>query len=203
MAQYPYIIEHSSSSTIVALSDTEVGKVMLPSNLRFVDAHTGKEVDFLNEMPKLENEAAALQYANSINGLMPAFIRLQSWQAQDGQTHDMMVMERLYPLPAHHFDVQVRMAMMQEFEKKMEQLHDNNFVHGDLMRPTNYFTRGNMEWMFGNIVQTESGLRLIDAGFGTICKKENIKLFVSILIREREEIAYFRKYYLKEAALED
>jgi hypothetical protein len=50
--------------------------------------------------------------------------------------------------------------------------------------------------MFQNIVQTESGLRLIDAGFAKMRTKENIEDFVGILFRERDEIEYFSAYYL-------
>jgi tRNA A-37 threonylcarbamoyl transferase component Bud32 len=86
--------------------------------------------------------------------------------------------------------------MMQVFEQKMKELHDFQFVHGDFMRPTNYFTRGNREWMFGNILQTETGLRLIDAGFSKVYNKENAEEYVHILIRERDEILVFKDYYL-------
>ncbi len=190
-------LESSSTSILIALSETEVGKVILPNNLVFVEVHTGKTVDFLNDPPKFEKEMAALRYANAINDLMPKFIRKQLWQTEGGEALDMLVMERLYPLPIHHFDCQVRKEMIGQFEEKLEELHKNLFVHGDLMRPTNFFNRGDKEWMFRNIVQTESGLRLIDAGFGTIANKGNISLFASILIRERDEIKCFREYYLE------
>ncbi len=181
---------------MVALSDTEIGKVVLPDQLVLVNAVTGEPVDFGGEKPSVAKEALALQYANSINDLMPRFVGKQTWQDEDGTAHDMLVMERLYPLPIHHFELPVRQEMMKLFEEKMKELHDNQFVHGDFMRPTNYFTRGNLEWMFNNIVQTESGLRLIDAGFAIICKRDNIEMFVHILFRERNEIGYFREYYL-------
>jgi hypothetical protein len=193
---FPYVLESSSNTLIIALSPTEIGKVMLPNNLQFVDANTGKPVDFLNEQPTFEDEVAALIYANAINDLMPKFIRKDRWQTTDGKEHDMLVMERLYPLPIHHFDRAIRTEMMMQFAAKLKELHENRFVHGDLMRPTNFYTRGNQEWMFKNIVQTKEGLRLIDAGFGKVLTRDNIKLFVHTELRERAEVDYFREYYL-------
>ncbi len=193
---FPHILEHSSNTLIIALSPTEIGKVMLPNHLQFVDANTGEPVDFLNEQPTFEDEVAALIYANSINDLMPKFIRKDRWQTTEGKEHDMLVMERLYPLPIHHFDHAIRNEMMQQFEAKLKELHENHFVHGDLMRPTNFYTRGDQEWMFKNIVQTEEGLRLIDAGFGKILTRANIELFVHTQFREQAEVGYFKEYYL-------
>jgi hypothetical protein len=193
--KYPKILEESANHIIVAVSDTEIGKILLPSPYTWVDTETGKPVDFMNERRTLDDEIKALRFANAINDVMPEFIRKDTWQAKDGKEHEMMVMERLYILPIHHFDLPTRTLMMAEFAEKMTKLHDNYFVHGDFMRPTNYFNRGDLAWIFNNIVQTNAGLRLIDAGFGTICKKDNIKQFVSIMFREREEIGYFKEYY--------
>ncbi len=197
MIPHQQILERSTNCVIIALSETEIGKVILPSPYIWVESHTGKPVDFFNEKPSINKEITALKFANTLNDLMPKFIRKQTWKDdEEDKEYDMMVMERLYVLPIHHFDVETRTSMMETFEEKMKELHDGLFVHGDFMRPTNYYTRGNLEWMFQNIVQTSRGLRLIDAGFGTICKKANIKEFVSILMRERDEIGYFKKYYL-------
>jgi hypothetical protein len=191
------ILTQTDNTIIVALSDTEIGKVILPNNVQFVDAKTGKPVDLFGDtMPTLKKEMAALQYANSVNDLMPQFIKTQTWQSENGAEYDMMVMERLYPLPFNHFDVPMRETMMSVFEKKLVELHKNQFVHGDLVRPTNFFTRGNKAWMFSNVIQTQNGLRLIDAGFGTICNNKNIDLYVSILMRERLEIEDLKAYYL-------
>ncbi len=192
----PTILESSSNSIIVALSETEIGKVVLPNRLQWVDVKTGERLDLANDGPTAEKEAEALQFANRINDLMPKFIRAQKWEMEDGAEHGMLVMERLFPLPIHHFDLPVRTEMMERFEEKMRELHKNGFVHGDCMRPTTVFNRGDEEWMFRNIVQTESGLRLIDAGFGNIRGRVDIRMFVGIQIREEREIGYFREYYL-------
>ena len=195
------IIEENQNAIVIALSDTEVGKVILPNNLVWVNAKTGKPVDLFGkeEEPSFEKEIQALQYANTINNLFPTFIRNDEWQTEDGKTHNMIVMERLYILPAHHFDLETRKLMMSDFEVKIKELHDKFFVHGDFCRPTNYFTRGNFEWMFKNIVQTEKGLRLIDTGFSKYLPTEkNTRMLVSCLLEERQDIKLFRHYYLEE-----
>lgn len=196
------ILKNTGNSIIVALSDTTIGKVVLPNPLTFVDLATGKPVK-LGKDPTLEDEMATLIYANTINDLLPKFIQKQTWEEEkteeneENKIHDMMVMERLYPLPIHHFDLSTRKIMFEEFETKIKELHDNDFVHGDFLRPTNYFTRNNREWMFANVIQTESRLRLIDTGFSKIQNKDNIREFYHILFREREEIDYFKSYYFE------
>lgn len=112
----------------MALSETELGKVILPNQLQFVDVETGRVLKTPDDAePTVQHEAAAL--------------------------------------------------------------------HGDLMRPTRFFNRDDKPWIFKNIVQTATGLRLIDAGFGKIGNTENLKMVVSIMFREREELKCFEGYY--------
>ena len=194
------ILEQNSSSIIIALSDTEIGKVILPNTMIWVDAKTKEPSSFFNSLdkPTHERDMEALKQANTINSLLPAFIRSDTWQADDGTIHKMIVMERLYALPIHHFDTTTRTLMMVAFEAQMKELHDNFFVHGDFCRPTNYMTRGNYEWMFKNIVQTAQGLRLIDTGFSKyIPREKDTKTLVHCLIDEQDDIKVFRRYYLE------
>ncbi|MEN9609441.1 MAG: hypothetical protein RLZZ628_255 [Bacteroidota bacterium] len=197
MVTYPTFLEKSIFSMLVALSGTEVGKVVLPNSVEFIDVATGKPVTWLKPKPSLEDEIRMLQSANRINDLMPKFIRQQMWQSvDDGKAYPMLVMERLYPLPIHHFDLDIRQEMFLKFELQMKALHDNLFVHGDFMRPTNYRTRNNFEWMFKNIIQTQQGLRLIDTGFSLNYSPKDGKKFVHLLHREIEEMLVFKEYYL-------
>jgi hypothetical protein len=197
MVTYPTLLEASIFSHIIALSDAEVGKVILPNPYQWVDVATGKPVQ-LGKMPTLEDEIRLLQYANGINDLMPKFIRQETWTLENGKTHPMMVMERLYPLPIHHYPLKLRQAMFRVFELEMKELHINKFVHGDFMRPTNYHTRNNLEWIFKNVVQTETKLRLIDTGFSLCYSKNEREKFIHTLLREEHEIPVFKKYYLQE-----
>ena len=197
MLQNPHVLEESPNSLIIALSDTEVGKIILPPKFTLVNVATGEPISNLfGEPPTLKKEIKALKFANAINDLMPRFIREQTWQTEDGIEHDMMVMERLYPLPYNHFDIPIRTIMIELFELQLKQLHDNDFVHGDLLRPTNYFTRGDKDWMLKNVVQTQNRLKLIDAGFGRIYNKEKAKSFFGCLVQERYEFADLKKIYL-------
>ncbi|MEY4903010.1 MAG: hypothetical protein RLZZ292_825 [Bacteroidota bacterium] len=86
-----------STCTIIALSDTELGKVILPSTVVFTDVITGKIVDPFDkeDKPSLDREIKAMQYANTINDLIPKFIRKDTWQNDEGNNYDMIVMERL------------------------------------------------------------------------------------------------------------
>lgn len=199
MKNYPLILENNQNTLIIALSDTEIGKVALPSSLVMIDATTGKKVNFLNKQPSFKKEMDTLKYANTINELMPKFIRQAFWKMENGKKRAMLVMERLTPLPIHHFDLRTREIMMKIFELQIKQLHDNQFVHGDFMRPTNYYTRNNKEWMFQNIIQTETGLRLIDSGFSKIRNENNAKYFFDMKYQEQQEIKSFKAYYLSDS----
>jgi hypothetical protein len=190
------ILQRRVTSIVVALSDTEVGKVVLKNPVQLVSVKTGIPLEI--EQPTLAKESEMLKYANAINDLMPQFIRQQAWiDETDGKEHQMMVMERLHTLPIHHFDLAIRTEMFAIFETKMKELHDNLFVHGDFERPTMFHNRNDKAWMFGNIVQTETALRLIDTGFSQIYRKANGREFFHIKNREQEEVTDFGEYYLE------
>ena len=195
MDYQPSILQRTSTSIILALSDTEIGKVVLPNPVKLIDVSTGLPLDL--DEPTLKKEVKLLRYANAINDLLPQFIRQQKWIDVSGKEYEMMVMERLPILPTRHFDQSIRKEMIAIFEQKIKQLHDNLFVHGDFMRPTRYYNRNDMEWIFGNIVQTETGLRLIDTGFSQIYSRSNSREFCHILVRERDEVEAFKEYYLE------
>ena len=197
----PTILEQNNCSIIIALSETELGKVTLPIPEIVWKNLAGEIVDigYQGAEPTFEREVEALQKANTINALFPKFIRTDTWQTDDGKTHKMLVMERLYALPTHHFDLETRKMMMHDFETKMKELHDKYFVHGDFCRPTNYYTRNNYEWMFKNILQTEQGLRLIDTGFSKyLSRDKNIETLVRCRMEEQEDMKLFRAYYFEE-----
>ncbi|MEM6318351.1 MAG: hypothetical protein AAF960_11820 [Bacteroidota bacterium] len=192
------ILHRTPATIIVALSDTTVGKVILPNPLVWVNVQTGERADFLNEeATSVEREALLLQYANAVNDLFPQYIGQQDWLDEPTNTaYPMLVMERLFPLPIHHFELSVRQQMFQTFKAQFQALHDHSFVHGDFMRPTSPLNRGDREWMFANIVQTATGLRMVDVGSARIYRKGDAELFVRILLRERSEIDFFGAYYL-------
>lgn len=196
----PNILHQGSTSLVIALSETEVGKVLFPPTYKWVDANTHEPVDILGDSePTWEKELANLVYANTINDLLPKFIRRQIWTDENQKEHSMIVMERLYPLPHYHFAPEIRAEMLKTFKQKLEELHDKGFAHGDVMRPTTYFTRNNYQWMFGNVIQTTDGLRMIDTGFSQIksLNKDRRGWYMK-LYYEKRELDAFEEYYLSE-----
>lgn len=191
------ILHRTPTTIIVALSDISVGKVILPNPMVWVNAATGEPIDLINEGgTTVEKESRLLQYANSINDLMPKYIEQQDWLHEaSNTTYKMLVMERLQLLPIHNFELTTRKKMFLDFETKLKALHDHNFVHGDFLRPTTPLNRGDFEWMFANIIQTATGLRLVDVGAAQIYNKDS-QYFFHTLIRERRELTVFREYYL-------
>jgi tRNA A-37 threonylcarbamoyl transferase component Bud32 len=196
MPEEPYILEQNFARVLLAISPTEIGKVVLPSPFVTTSMTTGKVIENPWNKPTIENEIELLKYANKINGLMPKFIRQDTWKAADGTEHQMLVMERLYPLPLNHFDLPTREKMIGSFEMQVKNLHDANFVHGDLIRPANFINPGDVDWMLGNIMQTESGIRLLDSGFSKRYTSEDSELFCYILMREQREVKALKALYL-------
>ena len=164
------ILHQTPTTIILALSETTVGKVILPSPLIWTNAITGEPVDALNGGgPTVESETLHLKYANAINDLMPQYIGQADWlHPKTNTSYKMMIMERLYPLPIHHFELSARKQMFADFKTKLQALHDHFFVHGDFLRPTSPLNRGDREWMFANVIQTAEGLRLVDVGAALI-----------------------------------
>jgi hypothetical protein len=194
----PTILAQKPHTLIIALSETEVGKVNLFKIPKSEDSDKNVMLFKVNELPTLQREIEATQFANSINDLLPQFIRKDIWKAEDGKEHDMMVMERLYPLHTHHFDLETRNKMFDVFEEKMSKLHMGGFVHGDFCRPAILHKRRDYEWLFENIVQTTQGLRLLDPGFALYIGRDDVESFVDCLLEERKSIKLFRKYYFEE-----
>jgi hypothetical protein len=193
------ILYETTTTKIFALSETEVGKVIIPLKYQWVDVVTNEPIEGLDfYQPTCEAEIRHLQYANLVNDLFPKFLRKESWQDVNGKTHDMLVMQRIYPLEHYHFDRAQRVEMLAVFVEKLKELHKMGFIHGDLMRPTNYYTRTNYRWMFANIVQTQKGLRLLDAGFSQIITKDEIKQWTYRQHDEEHSLSCFEEYYLSE-----
>lgn len=72
-----------------------------------------------------------------------------------------LMMERLMPLQYRAIDVLTREAMYEEFVRQVKELHSNGLAHWDIKRP-DHVASGMASW--DNIILTEEGLRLIDAG---------------------------------------
>lgn len=169
--KYPRKLSSGANNTVIAISDTEVGKLFI--------GDTRSDIG---------SEAEKMQFANSINDLVAKFIRLdynESLQAE------MLVMERIQPIDFRAYEVEIRELWIDVFEDELNALHQSGFVHRDLKRPSNI---GGLS--FDNILLTHSGLRLIDVGISALLKQVGDKIFEKYVEIEKNEMAEFREYFL-------
>ncbi len=171
MNRYPNQLSYGNNNLVVALSDTEVAKVF-----------TG------DTRSDIGSEAEKMKLANSINGLVVRFIRLDY---DETQAWDMLVMERLHPLDFRTMEVARRELVIDVFEDELRALHQAGFVHHDLRRPSNYSGE-----RYDNILLTDRGLRLIDVGISALRSQVGELLFGKYVELELREMAEFRGYFL-------
>ncbi len=129
-----------------------------------------------------------MKYANTINGLVAKFIRLDF---DENLQAEMLVMERIYPIDYRAHEVEKRELWCEVFEHEVKELHKAGFVHRDIKRPSNLTGLA-----FDNILLTNEGLRLIDVGISALRTQVGDKLFDKYLETELVEMAEFREYFL-------
>lgn len=169
--RYPCTLSSGANNTVIALSETEVGKLF-----------TG------DTRSDIGSEATKMQFANKVNDLVSQFIRLDVHETLNS---DMLVMERLYPLDFRAYEYERRELWLDVFEDELKALHAAGFVHRDLCRPSN------MPGMsYDNIFLTTTGLRLIDVGISALKSQVGIKLFTRFVEQELKELADFKAYFL-------
>ncbi len=169
MNKYPRQLSKGHNNAVVALSNTEAGKIFTPDS-----------------RVEISIEAENMKYANSINGLVCKFIRIDI-----DEPNQILVMERLEVLDYRTFEIEIREAMFMELEKKLTELHSNGFVHRDIQRPSGF----NGE-PYDNIILTNNGFRLIDVGISAIKSRTGEALFQSYVRAELEELKDFSDYML-------
>ena len=180
------ILAQTSHSVIFILSDTEVGKVQIPSNLVWTNQN-GKVVNEpFGPPPTVHAQIHSMQYANNVNDLMVKFVRKDAYQGKE-----MLVMERLYPITVDSLTKAELAERVLDFEKKLKELHEARFVHGDIRRP-----RWRAPECFDNIVLTKDGFRLIDTDFSIVMNRDNIEQFVDKKFDEKDELKSFSYYFL-------
>jgi len=168
--RYPRTLSAGANNTVIALSDTEVGKLF-----------TG------DTRSDIGSEADKMKFANAVNGLVVRFIRLDVF-ANDSEV---LVMERLYPLDFRAYEYERRELLLDVLEDELRQLHKAGFVHRDLRRPSD------MPGMtFDNIFLTEKGIRLIDVGISALKNQVGERLFERFVQQELQELELFRNYFL-------
>jgi serine/threonine protein kinase len=167
---YPRTLSSGANNTVIALSETEVGKIF-----------TG---DTRSDMG---SEATKLQFANAINDLLVRFVRLDELN----ETAEILVMERLYPMDFRAYEHERRELWLDVFESELRQLHQNGFVHRDLRRPSDMPGE-----RFDNIFLTSTGLRLIDVGISALSEQVGERLFQRFVTQELVELEQFRQFFL-------
>lgn len=169
--KYPRLLSSGANNRVIALSETEVGKLFV--------GDTRSDIG---------SEAEKMKYANGVNGLVTRFIRLDFNEELDAE---MLVMERIYPIDYRAYEVEKRELWIDVFEDELKELHKAGFVHRDIKRPSNLTGLA-----FDNILLTGEGLRLIDVGISALSSQVGPVLFEKYLANELKEVQEFREYFL-------
>ena len=168
--RYPRTLSSGANNTVIALSETEVGKIF-----------TG------DTRSDIGSESFKLQFANKINGLLVNFVRLDELNDEA----EVLVMERLYPMDFRAYEYERRELWLDVFEDELQKLHKNGFVHRDLRRPSDM-----PGLSFDNIFLMPTGLRLIDVGISALKEQVGERLFARFVQQELQELEQFRLYFL-------
>lgn len=169
--RYPRTLSAGHNNTVIALSETEAGKIF-----------TG------DTRSDIGSEAEKMKFANEVNGLVVKFIRLD-------ELHDhaeILVMERLFPMDIRAYEFEKRELWLDVLEDDLRQLHRAGFVHRDIRRPSDM--PGDR---FDNIFLTPTGFRLIDVGISALKSQVGERLFERFVNQELQELEIFRDYALK------
>lgn len=90
--RYPRTLSTGANNTVIALSDTEVGKLF-----------------FGDTRSDIGSEAEKMKFANAVNGLVVRFVRLDVFENDS----EMLVMERLYPLDFRAYEQEKRLLWLE------------------------------------------------------------------------------------------
>jgi serine/threonine protein kinase len=168
--RYPGTLSTGDNNTVIALSETEVGKVF-----------TG------DTRSDIGSEAEKMKFANSINSLIVGFIRLDELN----EDTELLVIERLFPMDFRAYEFEKRELLLDVFEDELHGLHRGGFVHRDLRRPSDMPGE-----RFDNIFLTSRGLRLIDVGVSALKHQVGDRLFSRFVEQELKELEIFRAFFL-------
>jgi hypothetical protein len=168
--RYPRTLSSGANNTVIALSETEAGKLFV-----------------CDTRSDIGSEAEKMKFANAVNGLVVRFIRLDELN----QEAELLVMERLYPMDFRAYEQEKRELWLDVMEDELQQLHKAGFAHRDIRRPSD------MPGMtFDNIFLTPQGLRLIDVGVSALKTQVGERLFTRFTEQEWKEFELFRIFFL-------
>lgn len=168
--RYPRTLSIGANNTVIALSETEAGKLFV--------GDTRSDIG---------SEAEKMKFANAINDLIVKFIRLDVLENDS----EILVMERLFPMDFRAYEQEKRLLWLDVFEDELNQLHHSGFVHRDLQRPSNM-----PGLSYDNIFLTPHGIRLIDVGISALRTQVGHQLFARFVAQELEEFEKFRTFFL-------
>ncbi len=168
--RYPGTLSIGDNNTVIALSETEVGKVFT-----------------IDTRSDIGSEAEKMKFANAINSLIVGFIRLDELN----EDTELLVMERLFPMDFRAYEFEKRELLLDVFEDELHGLHRGGFVHRDLRRPSDMPGE-----RFDNIFLTSRGLRLIDVGISALKHQVGDRLFSRFVEQELKELEVFRAFFL-------
>lgn len=169
--KYPRLLSGGANNKVIALNESEVAKLF-----------TG------DTRSDIGSEAEKMKFANTVNGLVVQFKRLDFDEDLHAET---LVMERLYPIDFRAFEVEKRELILSVFMDEINELHSAGFVHRDIRRPSDIGGEP-----YDNILLTDKGLRLIDVGISAIRDKVGEVLFDKFLDIENAELQQFAEYFL-------
>ena len=168
--RYPRTLSSGANNTVIALSETEAGKLF-----------TG------DTRSDIGSEAEKMKFANAVNGLVVRFVRLDELNDDT----EMLVMERLYPMDFRAYEHEKRELWLEVLEDELRALHQAGFVHRDLRRPSDMPGE-----RFDNIFLTPQGFRLIDVGISALRSQVGERLFERFVAQELGELEAFRGFFL-------
>jgi tRNA A-37 threonylcarbamoyl transferase component Bud32 len=106
-------------------------------------------------------ELYLLETANAINGLL---VKVRELCPSDDYEHDLLIMERLYPLAKRALSKDERVALGEKFLSQVKELHEAGFAHWDIKRPSTIRHGGPWD----NVIITREAVRLIDCGISVL-----------------------------------
>ncbi len=168
--RYPRTLSSGANNTVIALSETEAGKLF-----------TG------DTRSDIGSESEKMRFANSINQVVVQFIRLDELNDDT----EMLVMERLYPMDFRAYEYEKRELWLDLLENDLQVLHKAGFAHRDLRRPSDMPGE-----RFDNVFLTSHGFRLIDVGISALLSQVGERLFQRYVEQEKAELEEFKKFVL-------
>lgn len=167
---YPRTLSSGANNTVIALNETEVGKL-----------YTG------DTRSDIGSEAEKMKFANVVNSLIVKFIRLDELN----EDTEMLVMERLYPMDFRAYEYEKREIWLEVLEDELKELHKAGFVHRDLRRPSDV-----VGYKFDNVFLTNIGFKLIDVGISALKTQVGERLFDRYVTQELQKLEELRSFVL-------